>query len=233
MARLSGKSGGDRPDRAGWRPFLANWPASQTIASKAPPAAPRDAWIEIAKPYRLYELAAPPLAHEKHAYSARRHATGGGREDVLTFGQFAIDKNGPFVRLSVYRHGSEKIEDTPFFVEMARRAAPLGLSVSAVRQEPDQATRFGDLETAALTLSENEFSRDRCRGFRLVQAQPGLTIAGLACAAENESMSAQDVACLLNRLDLLAAGSDRPLRDFFGAAKSRNIRGCSETVRRR
>jgi len=218
--------------------MLAKWPDSPKAAAKPAPAAPRDAWIDIAKPYQLYELSAPLLAHEKHNYSARRHAAGGGREDIVTFGQFAAERNKPFVRLSVYRHGQEKIDDGSFFVEMARRAAPLGLSVAAVRQEPAHPSRFGDFETAALTLSEGKASRDQCRGFRLVRAQPGLTLTGLACAAEDDSttppsMTAQDVACLLNRLDLLAAGADRPLRDFFGAAESRNVRGCNETGRRR
>jgi hypothetical protein len=216
--------------------LLAKWPDGQTSAAKPPQAAPRDAWLDVARPYQTYELSAPLVAHEKHVYSARRHAAGGGREDILTFGQFAVEKNRPFVRLSIYRHGQENIQAAPFFVDMARRAAPLGLGVSAVRQEPAHPTRFGDIESAALTLSENDVSREHCRGFRLTRPQPGLTIAGLACAAEDDSgaqMTAQDVACLLNRLDLLAAGSDRPLRDFFGAAEARNVRGCGETGRRK
>lgn len=212
--------------------LLTQW--RDTSGNRAAPTAAvaRDAWIDIIRPYHLYELPAPLLAHESHVYAARRHATGGGREDTLTLGRFGAEKR-PFFRLSVYRHGAEDPAEAPFFVEMARRAAPLGLSVSDVLLEQGRPTRFGEMETAALTLSDRSGSRANCRGFRLVRDQPGLTLAGLACAAESETMSAPDLACALNRLELLSAGSDRPLRDFFGAAEARNVRACDETGRRR
>ena len=211
--------------------LVAQWPSAVPVQDVAAPSPLRAGWLEIAKPLRVYDLAAPPLAHEKLAYAARRHSTGGGREDSLTFGEFDGDRL--FFRLSVYRHGDEKAGDAPFFVDMARRAAPLGLSLAHVRLEQSQPTRFGDLETAALTLSEKSHSRENCRGFRLIQADPGVTLSGFACAAGVETLGAPELACLVNRLDLLAAGNDRPLRDFFGAAQARGVRGCGEIARRR
>jgi hypothetical protein len=211
--------------------FLAQWPAAAPVREGAAPPPPRAVWLDIAKPLRVYDLYAPPLAHEKLAYAARRHSTGGGREDSLTFGEF--DGKKLFFRLAIYRHGDEKGADAPFFVEMARRAAPLGLSLAHFRPEQSQSTRFGDLETAALTLSEKSLSRENCRGFRLIQSDPGLTLSGFACAAGDETLSAPELACLVNRLDLLGAGNDRPLRDFFGAAQARGVRGCGEIAHRR
>ncbi|MGO9390800.1 hypothetical protein [Rhodoblastus sp.] len=220
--------------------LLAQFPVAAPVR-EAPPPPPAPVWLEIAKPVRVYDLPAPSLAHEKLDYAARRHATGGGREDLLTFGEFAGKR--PFLRLSVYRHGAEKVgaakvgaekaADPPFFVDMARRAAPLGLSLDHMQLEQTQVTRFGDLETAALTLSEKNLARENCRGFRLVRAEPGLTLAGLACAAGSEPLSAQDMACLVDRLDLLNAGADRPLRDFFGGVKARRMGACGEIARRR
>jgi hypothetical protein len=208
--------------------FLAQWRAVPPVLETPPPA---PVWLDIAKPLQIYGLAAPQLAREKFAYAARRHSTGGGREDLLTFGEFAGKKW--FFRLSVYRHGQELAADAPFFVDMARRAAPLGLSLDHATLERAEKSRFGDLETAELTLSENAFSRGNCRGVRLVRPEPGLTLAGLACAPAAEPLSAPDLACLVGRLDLLAAGADRPLRDFFGAAQARATRGCGESARRR
>jgi hypothetical protein len=208
--------------------LLAQWRAAAPVR-EAPPPAP--VWLDIAKPLQMFGLAAPQLAREKFAYAARRHSTGGGREDSLTFGEFAGKKW--FFRLSAYRHGQELAADAPFFVDMARRAAPLGLSLDHVTLERAEKTRFGEIETAELTLSENSFARGNCRGFRLVRAEPGLTLAGLACAPGAEPLSAPDLACLVDRLDLLAAGADRPLRDFFGAAQARGTRGCGESARRR
>jgi hypothetical protein len=185
-------------------------PQPQAPASVAAPVA----WFEIARPAPLYALAAPKLAHETFTYQARRHAPGGGREDSLTFGDFAT--TGIFLRLAVYRHGAEKpAEDAPFFVEMARRAAPLGLSIVHASYEQDQLSRFGPLEMAGLTLSAGPSKRENCRGFRLVQTTPGVTIAGLACAGANEALSATEMACLINRLALVSPGDDHALRDFF------------------
>jgi hypothetical protein len=208
--------------------FLAQGP--ETVPPSAVPAsaAAPVAWFEIAKPVPVYALAAPQLAHETFTYQARRHAPGGGREDTLTFGDFA--KPGIFMRLAVYRHGAEKpVDDAPLFVEMARRAAPLGLSIVHASFEPDQPTRFGPLEMAALTLSagplDRQSKRENCRGFRLVQMAPGVTIAGLACAGADQTLGATDMACLVNRLDLASPGDDRALRAFF-AASPRNPTAC-------
>ena len=208
--------------------FLAQWRAVPPVLERPAPA---PVWLDISKPLQIYGLAAPQLAREKFAYAARTRSTGGGREDVLTFGEFAGKKW--FFRLSAYRHGQELAADAPFFVDMARRAAPLGLSLDHATLERAEKTRFGDIETAELTLSENAFSRGNCRGFRLVRAEPGLTLAGLACAPGAEPLSAPDLACLVDRLDLLAAGADRPLRDFFGAVQAQGKRGCGGLARRR
>jgi hypothetical protein len=58
-------------------------------------------------------------------------------------------------------------------------------------------------------------------------------LAGLACAPGAEPLSALDLACLVDRLDLVAAGADRPLLDFFGAVQAQGKRGCGESARRR
>jgi hypothetical protein len=171
-------------------------------------------------------IVAASLAHEKRLYAARRHTTGGGREDVLTFGEFV--GAGPFFRLSIYRHGAEKTADAAFFVDMARRAAQLGLSLGRANVAQTQATRFGDFETAAMTMTEDGVTRDACRGFRFSAAQLGLTIAGFSCGADDEAASAVALACLVNRLDLISSGEDSALRDFFVAAQPRGARGCAE-----
>lgn len=215
--------------------FLAQWPEREAgdapasaAAQKTAEPAPRSSWQEIAKPARLYDLAAPQLAREKRFYAARRHTVGGGRDDALTFGEFT--GTGPFLRISIYRHGSEKTADAPFFVDMARRAGQLGLSLSRVNTAETQATRFGDVETSAMTMAEGRIARENCRGFRFSAAQLGLTIAGFACGPGEQPISGGDLACLVDRLDLLSAGEDRALRDFFAAALSRGARGCADAA---
>jgi len=213
--------------------FLAQWPmtAGPTGATAAAPP-PEPVWREIYHPYAVYDLPAPQLAHEKLVYAARRNIANDGREDILTFGQFASPKN-LFLRLVIYRHRAQKIAPSSFFVAMARRAAPLDLSVLRADVAEPQKSRFGDLQTAALTLSGASLKRENCRGFRLNRDKPGLTFTGFACAAAREEMSAPRLACLIDRLDLIAAGDDRPLRDFFGAAEARRAPQCDARLLRR
>ena len=54
---------------------------------------------------------------------------------------------------------------------------------------------------------------------------PGVTIAGLACAGAGETLGATDMACLVNRLDLVSPGDDAALRAFF-AGQQPNPHAC-------
>lgn len=212
--------------------FLAQW--SQNVSSSevveapvdAKPAPRRATWVEIAKPFHLYDLAAPLFAEQKSAYAARHHAAGGGREDFLTLGEFA--GKSPFLRLTIYRHGSEKSTEPAFFVDMARRGAPIGVSLGRADVPEMTATRFGDFETAAMTLLKGRATRENCRGFRFSVAPPGLTMAGFVCGTGDDPVSGADLACLIDRLDLVSAGEDKALRDFFAAAQARGAIGCAE-----
>jgi hypothetical protein len=203
----------------------------QAPAEASAPIARQGEWVDISKPYQLFTLPAPQLAHEKPTYAARRHTAGGGREDHLTFGEFSGRR--AFLRLSFYRHGQEPPRDSSFFVDMARRAALLGLSVGRADVEQALKTRFGEFESAGLGLSEGPLLRKNCRGFRLEMEKPGLTIAGLACGAGDEPMGAAELACWIERLDLVAAGDDAELARFFGAALAKGAHGCPEAARRK
>lgn len=180
--------------------------------------------MRIPQPDRRYDLRAPLTAGEKLIYEARRHSTGGGREDFLNYGEFA--GNAPFVRLAVTRHGSEIVAAPSFYVDMARRAAAIGVSIDRADPPAPRATRFGDFDMAAMTMRNGRLARDNCRGFSFIATPPGLGVAGFACGADGQPLSDGDLACLINRLDLVPAGEDKPLRDFFAAAGTRAGRGC-------
>lgn len=213
--------------------FLAQWLHSGAGAESAqPPEAAKPAprspdWVKIPGPFHLFSLSAPLVAGQKPDYEARRHSTGGGREDFLAFGQF--DGRAPFVRLAVYRHGSEKTPEPAFYVEMARRAAAIGISIDRADPPTPQTTRFGKFEMAALSMLKGRLARDNCRGFRLVAAPPGVGIAGFACGADGQPLSNRQLACVINRLDLVSARGDKALRDFFVASEPRGGAGCAES----
>jgi hypothetical protein len=210
--------------------LLRDWPKpARTAATSSAPAA---TWAEIVKPYALFDLSAPILGHDQPAYAARRHVAGGGREDTLAFGAFGGDKL--FLRFSIYRHGTEDVADPGYFVDMARRASVSGLGVTGADLPQAMPTRFGEFESAPLALSgPTGMERGNCRGFRTEIEAPALTMGGLICGGGEETVSAAEVACVIDRLDLLSAGQDRALADFFGVAAARKSRACVEAAARK
>jgi len=206
--------------------LLRDWPAPPVAAP-----APRPTWQDIGKPYPLFELSAPALGHEKPVYTARRHSTGGGREDVLSFGEFGGKKT--FLRLSIYRHGTEDAFSAPYFVDMARRAGAAGLAVTQAELPRALPTRFGAFESGPMELAAAGLKRKNCRGFRLERAQPAMSLGGLACGGGEETFSSADATCLIDRLDLLPAGQDQALAEFFGATQGKIARGCAEGPKRK
>jgi hypothetical protein len=211
--------------------LLRDWPKAGAPAA-APAPAPAFVWAEIGRPLPLFDLSAPMFGRERPAYAARRHVAGGGREDTLALGVFGGPR--PFLRFSLYRHGGEEVADAEYFVDMARRAASSGLAVKGADLPRALPTRFGTFESAPLQLSgPSGVVRGNCRGFRLDIAAPALTMGGLLCGGGDEAIAAADVACVIDRLDLVSAGQDRALADFFGAAQARKSRACGEAAARK
>ena len=199
-------------------------------APKAPPAPPpvervRPEWSEIIKPIALYGLATPEFGKEPRLYEAKRHMSGAGRLDALTFGTFDADDKR-FLNIAIYRVGAETPGEFSFFVDLARRAAASGLAIARSSQPSALDTRFGAFEVADVTLRGG--SEDRaCLGFRMNRAEPALRISGFACPSSDAGLDKAAFACTLERLDLHASGDDRPLGDFFAKAELARNPECS------
>lgn len=172
-------------------------------------------WLEIVRPFSLFSLDAPFLNKAPHAYQARRHSTGGGRQDILTFGKF--DQGAPFVRLDIYRFGAEPRMTASFFVDMARQAAESGAAIERAGLPGELTTRFGAFEAAELILAKGETRRGQCYGFRLSGSGDVVSMTGVACGSDERPLDMERLACLIDRVDLIAAGEDTALRAFFTA----------------
>jgi hypothetical protein len=124
------------------------------------------------------------------------------------------------LHLTLYRRGTEEAVATPFFVDMARRAAPAGLAVARMGQPTPLPTRFGTFEVGDFTLAGHAGAAGpstRCLGFRLQEGKI-LQIGGFACGAPGQPVSRQRLACTLDGIDLISAGDDTELRGFFTGA---------------
>ncbi len=203
--------------------WLAPAPEAPAVPVPAPPPNP---WVEIAKPMPLYQLAGSEFGREA-VYEARRHRTSGGRIDTMSFGAPDFEKRS-YLRLSLYRPGGEDFERSTFFVDMARHAASAHLSVARSAAPDALTTRFGDFEAADVTLS-GAAGETPCLGFRLLADKPDFSITGVACGTRERPMDRAILNCTLDRLDLLAAGDDRPLAAFFAAAEPGRGKGCQQS----
>jgi hypothetical protein len=182
-------------------------------------AAPLPAWIEILSPPDVFHIEAPAFEENARLHVARRHRTGGGRQDIWEFG--GTNENAPLLNLLIYQPGDETLPDSSFYVDLTRRAAETGRAVIRAEQPGEMATRFGDFEVARLDLARVGASPRECLGFRFVNAEPRLRITGFACGggeAITPPLTAKAaLACLIDQIDLAPGVGDKGLIDFFAA----------------
>lgn len=181
------------------------------------------AWVDIARPFQFFALPAPELSRLPRAYEARRHRDGGGREDILSFGAF--DGSGLYIRMIVHRLGGEPAAPASFFVDLARRGAAAGLAVERAGAPSLLPTRFGPAEVGDMALSSARADNVACLAFRFAIGAGVAQAAGFACGGD-KAPERSSLACLIDRLDLVAASDDADLRKAFAASELRRDPAC-------
>ncbi len=197
--------------------------APLTVEPAAPPAPP--IWVDVKHPIHLYELAGSDFGKLDLTYQAKRRGLGSERQDILRYGGF--DDGTPSLELSINRKAAPGDEGVGLFVVMARLAADAHLSVVRSGLATSIGTRFGPFETADIVVARGSEARS-CLGFQL---QPGpqprsVDIAGFACGTEAKPVDRAALACVIDRIDLVSAGEDDRLRDFFVEAERRRAGEC-------
>ena len=165
------------------------------------------------------------LPGQAKRYVARRHRTGGGRQDILAYG--GSDEQAPLLNLLIYQPGTEALPDSSFYVDLARRAAESGRAIIRAEQPVEMATRFGEFEVARFDLDRDKASPQGCFGFRF--AAPKLRIVGFACGGEGFASAATSKAaltCLIDEIDLAPTVEDKTLIDFFAAHYALRSANC-------
>ncbi len=189
------------------------------------PRAPSRSWIEVNRPIQLYGLAGTEFARLPLNYIARRHATGGGREDVLTFGNLQGDQ--PYLRLSLYRTGTEATAPLAFGADLDRLGQESGLGLTRASAPTALATRFGAFEAADLRLVYDRMPTP-CLGFRSSHGEAAiLRISGFVCGAADRPIGRDSLGCVIDRIDIESAGEDTALQNLFVAAERRRGADCA------
>ncbi len=186
------------------------------IALPETPPAPKVEWLEVEKPFPAFALSIPEAGDAVANYAIKRHATGGGRKDILTLGDPGTV--APSLRVEIYRPGRENETFGSVLDEIAGQAAILGAATPLVR-EANLDSKFGSFGLATFTLA-GEPAR-RCVGFAKPYEEPRLQIAGAFCQGGDAFVSRETLTCALDRLTLNAAGGDPKTATLFAQAEQR------------
>jgi hypothetical protein len=171
-------------------------------------------WIEIDRPFPAFALSIPEAADMPSGYAIRRHADGGGRKDILALGE--LNGIAPYLQVEIYRPGIETRRFGDPKHEIAARADALG-PVELRSADEDQPSKFGPLSIVTFETSKG-VSR-HCLGFVRAYGDPLLQLSGWFCQGGDDFIDRGTLACALDRLTLMSAGSEPRVAALFAQAE--------------
>jgi hypothetical protein len=177
--------------------------------------APAPDWSNVERPHQAFAIAVVDPEEPAPRYLIRRHVLGGGRKDIIGWGDAASLSAAGMAE--IYRPGSELegFADAP--TEIAARTADLG-PIGPVTQLGTMDTKFGPLSLVEFAAKTAGMPRN-CLGFVRIFDEPRLQIAGWYCNGGREIVDRGLLACALDRLTLVSAGSDPKTAELFARAE--------------
>jgi hypothetical protein len=188
------------------------------------PALRQSAWHAIERPIPAFAAALPDLGDKTATYEILRHAEG-GRKDVLKWSHAGLAL--PAAEIEIYRPGAESPGFAPAALEIAARTALW--NVRDVQADGVIDSKFGPVPLVAFSAQAAGKSLS-CTGFARSFDDPTVQIAGWSCRGSAQTSGRQAIACLLNRLTLLAAGSDPKLAELFAHSELKRQADCGSTA---
>jgi len=182
------------------------------------------AWRQIERPQPAFAAPSPDTSGTTESYEIYRHADG-GRKDILQWS--AAGTALPLTSIEIYRPGGEVPGFGPASLEIAARTALW--NVRDVQAAGVIDTKFGSVSLVAFAATAAS-KPINCTGFVRGFEDPLVQISGWSCGGAAQPAERQAVACLLNRLALLAAGSDPKLATLFARAELRREADCGATT---
>ena len=126
------------------------------------------------------------------------------------------DGVAPYLQIEIYRPGSEIRGFAAPQAEIAAAAAALG-PVALRREQEALASKFGPL--SIVTFETSKGTRRLCLGFVRDYDDPRLQLSGWFCQGGADFIERPTLACALDRLTLLSAGSERKVGALFAQAE--------------
>ena len=182
------------------------------LVGDAPP--PPD-WTVADRSYPAFALS-PPDASDRtekpDTYLILRHPLG-GRKDIL---RWSGAREKAAAELELYRPGGEDDPASDARAELAARMAAPGTALEAAGVIE---SKFGGV--ALLRPAGEREGPGSCLGFLKRIDHPALQMSGWSCQGESLPARRETIACVLNRLVLLASGNDPKLAETFAHAELR------------
>ncbi len=195
-------------------------PQSVEVAPPAPirPAvAAAPSWREVIRPLAVFNLEGGALARSTVSYRANIRSDG-AQEDVMSWGPPGTLAAAPIGVVVVHRHPPVEVTEQRLFSEIARRAASFGQSLQSASTSTAIATKFGDLEVMDIRLS-GQGGDQSCLAFRHVAWSAPLAFTGWRCGTAEKPIDRPGLVCFIDRLDVLSAGQELWLRDYFAESE--------------
>lgn len=180
------------------------------IASVEPQRA-RPGWFEVAKPHPAFAVPQIDFGGRPNTYSIRRHPEGGRKDSLI----WAAAGENPVAEVEIFRLGGETPENAPPAPDLAIRMGLLGGGEAEAAGVID--TKFGPVSLIRFPAQESKTKP--CLGFARAFDGTRIHITGFTCSADTIAAQRASIGCLLNRLTLLAAGSDSKMAELFARAE--------------
>lgn len=167
-------------------------------------------WLEVNRPLQAFALKLPEF--EEQRYASWRHAEGGGRKDVLTFGD--LGSSGATAVVELYRAGAEPVstdDDITASIGALRLSARPALPTTIE-------TKFGAVEAVPF-VDHGPGGARQCLRFSRAFQEPLFELSGWFCNAGQDIVDHGMIACALDRLTLVSGGSDPKLGALFARAE--------------
>ncbi|WP_342736516.1 hypothetical protein [Bradyrhizobium sp. B117] len=179
--------------------------------------ATRPGWTVADRSHPAFAVSRLDSSDKTASYTILRHPEG-GRRDVM---RWAGEADKPVAELEIYREGGEFDVARPAAADLAIQ---MGLgSATPLEQAGLIDTKFGPV--ALFRPVGMDKAAPSCLGYLKRNEEPALQISGFSCQGDTLPARRAAVACLLNRLTLLASGNEPKLAEFFAHAELKR-RAC-------
>ena len=183
-------------------------------------------WVIIDRPFPAFTLDIPEAAGVPANYEIHRQPETGGRKDIMTLGE--PQGAAPYLEVVIYRPGREADAFAAPQDELKALVAEAG-PVADLRAEAPLLSKFGPLSIAAFDVTAPPVRH--CLGFLRDFDDPPLQMSGRFCQGGAEFIERSTLACALDRLTLLAAGSEPKIGTLFAKAElNRNFCGERDPI---